>query len=150
MNSQVDTVYLVHYDTSFEPVSGPADVIDLLNDDADMINPQGTQGMRYCFGVQDFANDNHPMREPVLRVDLDPETGAGALRWLAGGLIGVEHDYEPQALRVCASSATGLVFVPAWEARVSYRTARTAAERYIATGARPDNVAWVWAAPEPW
>lgn len=142
MSDWGDTVYLVHYDTSFEPVAGPEDVAELFDDDADMINPQSTQGMRYFFGVQDSASDDHPMQVPLLRVDLDPAIGAGALRWLADGLVGVEDGYEPQTLHVCASSATDLVFVPAVEARVSYRTARTAASRYIATGARPDNVVW--------
>ena len=83
------------------------------------------------------------MREPALRVDLDPETGAGALRWLSDNLVGVEDGYTPQVVVVCESSAEPLVWVPASIGRVSYETARAAAERYVATGALPDNVTWV-------
>jgi hypothetical protein len=143
MNSRTDEVYLVHYDTSYEPVPDADAIAALLDDDYDMINPQGTQGMSYFLGVQDSENDNHPIREPVLRVDLDPETGAGALRWLPDDLVGVEEGYTPQVVVVCESSAVPLVRVPASIGRVSYQTARAAAERYVATGRLPDNVTWI-------
>lgn len=147
MSSRIDAVYLIHYDTSYEPVPDAGAVVSLFDDDYDMINPQGTQGMSYFLGVQDSENDNHPMNEPVLRVDLDPETGAGALRWLLDNLIGVEDGYTPRVVVVCESSAEPLVWVPASIGRVSYETARAAAERYIATGTLPDNVTWVEAEP---
>lgn len=142
MTSRTDAVFLIHYDTSYEPIATPRDLNELLDDDADMINPQGTRGMRYFLGVQDSDDDDHPLREPTLRLDLDPETGAAALRWLDSDLIGVESGYVPRPLQVCESSASDLVIVAAAEARVSYGAARAAAERYIATGERPDNVAW--------
>lgn len=135
--------YMIHYDVSYEPVHGPADVRELFDDDADMVNPQGTRGMTYFLGVADSDDADRPMRNAVLRVDLDPASGAGAIRWLPEGLIGVEAGYEPQSLQVCESSATALVDVPAAIGRVSYQTARQAAERYIATGALPDNVTWI-------
>lgn len=138
----VAAVYLIHYDTSFEPVSSPDDVADLLDDDADMINPQGTQGMSYFLGVQDSDDDNHPMREPVLRIDLDPEIGSAAVRWLPDGTVGVEEGYTPQAFRVCESSASDLASIPASIGLVSYEAARRTAEQYIATGERPSNVTW--------
>jgi len=146
-SNRIDAVFLVHYDTSYEPVADADDMASLIDDDADMINPQGTQGMSYWLGVQDSDNEDHPMREPVLRVDLDPETGAGALRWLADHLVGVEDGYTPQVVVVCESSADPLVWVPASIGRVSYDAARAAAVRYIETGRLPENVTWVDAEP---
>jgi hypothetical protein len=123
-------------------VADADDLAALLDDDATMTNPQGTHGMAYWLGVRDSDSDDHPMREPVLRVDLDPETGAGALRWLADSLVGVEDGYAPTAVGVCESSAEPLAWVPASIAQVSYQAARAAAIRYVESGRRPDNVAW--------
>ena len=134
--------YMIHYDVSYEPVRDRADVQDLFDDDADMVNPQGTRGMAYFLGVADGGDADRPMRDAAMRVDLDPASGAGAVRWLPEGLIGIEDGYVSRPLRVCESSAADLVEVPAAIGRVSYRAAREAAERYIATGARPDNVTW--------
>jgi hypothetical protein len=78
--SKIDAAFIIHYDTSYEPVMDADDLASLLDDDATMTNPQGTHGMAYWIGRQDSDSDDHPMREPTLRVDLDPGTGAGALR----------------------------------------------------------------------
>ena len=143
MIDRIDSVYLVHYDTTFEPIADADEMTTLLDEDADMINPQGTHGMSYTIGVQDSEDDDHPMREPMLRVDLDPETGAGALRWLPDNLIGVEDGYTPQVVVVCESSADPLVWIPTTIGRVSYETACEAASRYVASGTLPANVRWV-------
>ncbi|MFG3343405.1 Imm1 family immunity protein [Glycomyces sp. NPDC048151] len=140
--SRIDAAFVIHYDTSYEPVADASDLTSLLDDDATMTNPQGTHGMAYWLGVRDSDDEDHPMREPVLRVDLDPETGAGALRWLADDLIGIEEGYTPRVVTVCESSAQPLAWVPVSVARVSYETARAAAVRYIETGRLPDNVSW--------
>ncbi|MCC3762591.1 hypothetical protein K3N28_05845 [Glycomyces sp. TRM65418] len=141
--SQFDAVFVVQHDINYEPIADPDDLSGLFNEDAEVPNPQGTHGMSYLVGVQDSADEDQPMREPVLRVDLDPETGAGALRWLPDDLVGVEEGYTPQVVIVSEASTEPLVWVPTSIARVSYETACTAAERYVATGSLPDNVTWV-------
>jgi hypothetical protein len=140
---------VLRYDTVYETIDSPETLEDCFDDDAGMRNPSGTYGIRYWLGVRDSGDEDQPMRDPVLCVDLDPEAGTGALRWIAGDLIGVEEDYTPMVVTVAANFGEPLVWVPAREARVSYTAARAAALRYVETGARPDTVSWVEAtAPE--
>lgn len=145
--SPADATYIVHYDVVYEPVHQAEEIGQILDEDANTTNPQGSGGITYWLGRRDSDDENHPLREPVLRVDVDPETGAGAVRWLPDNLVGVEQDYAPTVVIVSESSADPLVWIPPAIGRVSYAAAREAAERYIATGARPDNVTWIEAEP---
>lgn len=142
-SSAIDAVYMVQQDITYEPVHDTGDLRDLLDGDAETTNASGTHGFTYWLGHRDSPDDDRPMRSPELRVDLDPETGAGALRWLPDALVGVDEDYEAKVLIVSEDDEHELVWIPPTIARVSYETARAAAERYIETGARPDNVTWI-------
>jgi hypothetical protein len=117
---------------AIEDVDELAEVFDEL---AILPNSRSSYGRAYWLG---------PAGEPpVLRVDLDPETGAGAARWLVDDLVGAEDGYQPRVVIVAEALDEPLVWVPPTLARVSYETARAVAERYIDTGARPDNVTWI-------
>ncbi|GAA2275590.1 hypothetical protein GCM10009853_032150 [Glycomyces scopariae] len=139
---------VLRYDTVYETIDDPKTLEECFDDDAGMRTPAGTYGIRYWLGKRDSEDEDHPMREPVLRVDLDPESGAGALRWLPDDLIGVEDDYTPAVVTVAEDFGQPLVWVPAAEARVSYTAARTAALRYAQTRRRPDTVTWIETTPD--
>lgn len=66
-----------------------------------MTNPQGTHGMACFLGVQDSEDEDRPMGAPTLRVDLDPETGAGAVRWLPDDLVNRAAGVDPDLARTC-------------------------------------------------
>jgi hypothetical protein len=127
--------FLLRVESVEETVEDADELEQVFDELAVLPNTRGSYGRAYWLG---------PVGEPpALRVDLDPTTGAGAARWLVDDLIAVEHGYEPQLVIVAEELDEPLVWIPPAIGRVSYEAARTAAERYIATGSRPDNVTWV-------
>lgn len=118
-----------------ETVDDADELMQVFDELATLPNSRDTFGRAYWLG---------PTREePELRVDLDPETGAGAVRWLVDDLVGVEDGYEPRAVIVAEKTDEPLVWIPPVIARVSYAAARAAAIEYVETGRRPDGLDWV-------
>ena len=127
---------------SVEETIEDADELDQVLDELAVLpNSRGTLGRAYWLG---------PVGEPPsLRVDLDPETGAGAVRWLVDDLIGVEADYAPRVVIVAEALDEPLVWVPPAIARVSYAAARAAALQYVESGRRPSGLDWIEPVEEP-
>lgn len=132
---------VVRVESVEETVDGADELAEVFDELAILPNSRRSYGRAYWLGPEG--------EPPALRVDLDPETGAGAARWLVDDLVGVEEGYEPRVVIVAEALGKPLVWVPPAIARVSYETARAAAERYVETGTRPDNVMWVEDASGP-
>jgi hypothetical protein len=130
---------IVHWDVCFESVPTPEALEALFDEDRIMLNPAGTRGVAYWLGPGDAENHSRPLEEKVLRVDLDPATGAGAARW-QGGLVAVEPGYTATPFGVWGENE--FEAVPIGVARVSYATARRIAVEYVKHGSRPEWISW--------
>lgn len=130
---------IVHWDVCFESVPTPEALEALFDEDRIMLNPAGTRGVAYWLGPGDAENHSRPLEEKVLRVDLDPATGAGAARW-QGGLVAVEPGYTATPFGVWGENE--FEAVPIGVARVSYATARRIAVEYVKHGSRPEWLSW--------
>ncbi|GIG62591.1 hypothetical protein Lfu02_69630 [Longispora fulva] len=76
-----------------------------------------------------------------LRIDIDPEMGRAAVRWLPDGTH--VQELEPTTtLTVIESADAADVIIPAELAVVSIPTARTIAVSFAADGQRPTGVSW--------
>jgi hypothetical protein len=128
--------FVVRYDGTTEPIDGPDDIAQIIDECAEEPNDRGTHGRTYLLGRE--GDDG-----PALRVDLDPDTGAGAVRWLVDDLIGVEPAYEPRVVIVAEEPGAELAWIPPTIARASYGAARAAAVLYVETGRQPGNLDWV-------
>lgn len=130
---------VVHWDGCFETVPSPAALAQLFDE-----NAAGGRAMAYFLGPGNAATRSRLLRSVALRVDLDPDTGAGAARW-GSGMVAVEPGYTAASLEVWEAGA--LVPVAQDVARVSYTNARRLAIAYVATAARPGGVLWAPAPP---
>jgi hypothetical protein len=127
--------FLLRVESVEETIEDADELEQVLDELAVLPNSRGSLGRAYWLG---------PVGEPpLLRVDLDPETGAGAARWLVDDLIGVEDGYQPRVVIVAEALDEPLVWVPPAIARVSYAAARVAALQHIETGRRPGGLAWI-------
>lgn len=127
--------YTLRVESVEETIDDADELAQVFDELATLPNSRDTLGRAYWLGPAG--------EEPELRVDLDPETGAGAARWLADELIGVEDDYEPRLVIVAEALGEPLMWVPPALARVSYAAARAAAIEYVETGRCPDGLDWV-------
>lgn len=129
------TEFVLRVESVEETLEDADELAQILDELAVLPNSRGTFGRAYWLG---------PIgKPPTLRVDLDPETGAGAVRWLTDDLIGIELGYEPRIVVVAEQLHEPLAWVPPRIARVSYSAARETALRYLETGSRPENLTWV-------
>jgi hypothetical protein len=107
--------------------------------------PHGDRGQTIYLGRVDSAEELAADLDDgsvELRVDIDVDAERAALRWLPGGVYGVE--LAPAGpLAVMERELGGLITVPAELARVGPATARRAAIEYVVTGRRPTGVEWV-------
>jgi hypothetical protein len=130
------TGFAIRVESVEETVDDADELVQVFDELATLPNSRDTFGRAYWLGP--------PGQPAELRVDLDPETGAGAARWLVDDLVGVEDGYAPQVVIVAEALDEPLVWVPPMIARVSYAAAaRAAALRYVEIGRRPDVLAWV-------
>ncbi|MGH8794282.1 MAG: Imm1 family immunity protein [Stackebrandtia sp.] len=117
-------------------MSSPGEVERFLTERAEMYNNWGTRGMTYWIGPHD--TDDAP-----LRIDMDPDAGAAAVRWLPDGGVGIKAGYQHgQPLKVCESSDEELMTIPAELVCASIDAAQRAAVEYVRTGQRPANLEW--------
>jgi len=115
-------------------ISYPAEAGQHYDRATEKILPHGRSSQSLFFGRTDGVHE--------LRVDVDPDVGRAAVRWLSDGTHGVE--LEPDGpIVVMWSVDDALETVPAELARVSTATARRAVTEYVATGKRPRCVEWV-------
>lgn len=135
---------IVHWDECYESVPTPEALEAHFEEDKIMINPAGTRAVAYWLGPGDAQAPSRPMEAKILRVDLDPATGAGAARW-QGNLIAVEPGYTATPFGVWGEG--DFEAVPHDVARVSYDTARRIAVEYVKCGTRPEWISWVQGHP---
>lgn len=133
--------FVLRVDDVILDVEGPDDLAEILDELALTPNRTGSYGRAYWLAP--VTDTERPRWAPALRVDLDPQTGAGAARWLDGDLTGVESGYEAQVVIVSEAPGEPLVWVPPTIARASYAAARASVLRYVETGRRPGNLRWI-------
>ncbi|MCD0444277.1 hypothetical protein LO763_11655 [Glycomyces sp. A-F 0318] len=127
----------VRWDINQEPLASAEEAAAFIDEQLAMVNPHGTHSVTLWFGPEGAKRRDMP-----LRIDLDPEAGAAAVRWVPEGLIAVDPDLEPRDITVCQSSDRPLVIIPAALARTGIETARQIAIDYVRTGQRPDGIEW--------
>jgi hypothetical protein len=150
----------IWWDVAGENFADPDELVAFIVETLNLVNPQGTRGLTFWMGPDDAERKDMP-----LRLDLDPEPGAGpftsfeeiaelpeitlatvsgaaAVSWLPDDLVAVEANFEGRDIAVMEDSGQGLVTVPAARARVSVPSAISAAVDYLRTGDRPANVSW--------
>jgi hypothetical protein len=127
----------VRWDINQEPLASAEEAEAFIAEQLQMVNPHGTHSVTLWFGPEGTKRRDMP-----LRIDLDPEAGAAAVRWLPDGLIAVDPGLEPRDITVCESSDRPLVTIPAALARTSIDTAQQIAVGYIRADRRPTNIQW--------
>ena len=128
----------IQYDSSSVAVDTGDEAEEFLRNAQEIRNNWGTRGMTFWLGPAGADPDDFP-----LRIDLDPDACAAAIRWIPEDLVGVVPDFEGQAIRVLEDSSEPLVDIPADLVHADLETARRVAARYVETGERPDLVQWV-------
>lgn len=129
--------YRIWWDIADHTVHTGDDVRQFLTDSADKVNNWGTRGMSYLLGPADDEVDDFP-----LRIDVDPDAGAAAIRWLPDNLVAVTDYHHGAPIHVLEDSGDPLVEIPAELVRATINTAKTAAAEYVDTGQRPASLTW--------
>jgi hypothetical protein len=127
----------VRWDINQEPLATAEETAAFIDEQLKMVNPHGTHSVTLWLGPEGAKRRDMP-----LRLDIDPEAGAAAVRWIPDGLVAVEPEVEPRDLSVCESSDKPLVTIPANVARTSIETARQIAIDYVTTDAMPSRIVW--------
>lgn len=130
--------YEIQYDISSVPVDTGDEAEEFLRNAQEIRNNWGKRGMTFWLGPADADPDDFP-----LRIDIDPDADAAAIRWIPENLVGVVPGFESRPIRVLEDSSEPLVDIPANLVHSDLETARNAAARYIETGERPDLVQWM-------
>lgn len=127
----------VRWDVDQESLATPEEAAAFIDEQLAMVNPHDTHSVTLWFGPEGSKRRDMP-----LRVDLDPEAGAAAVRWTPEGLVAVEPGFEARDIMVCESSDKALAAIPASLACTSVATARRIAVDYVREGAMPTGIVW--------
>src|SRR5690606_1550349 len=139
---------IIHWDICYEYHHDSSSLAEHFDYDVLLVNPEETHAISYWLAPGSQEEAQHALPPgflPHLRVDLDPDIGAGAARWFPGRVYEMaaeEEGYQPQGFRSWGSGST-MTIVPGSIARVSYATARRLALEYADTGRQPIGVRWV-------
>lgn len=130
----------IMWDVSITPTPTGAAVHEWFDAHLRMLNPQGTRGYTVRLGPDD-ADEVDAM---PLRIDVDPDAGRAAVRWLPEHLLAAALPPADQPLRVSEwTDYDGLIEIPGQLARVDVATAVALAAAYVDSGERPAGVEWV-------
>lgn len=127
----------VRWDINEEPITNAAALAAFFDEQLQMVNPFGTRSVSVWLGPEGAKRRDMP-----LRLDLDPDTGLAAVRWLPDHTHATEPGIEPRDITVCEASDKPMITIPAAIAQVSITTARTIANDYVQGDQKPNIVTW--------
>lgn len=131
--------YVIQWDVAERDVGNGDEVLEFFVERAGLVNNWGTRGMTYWLGPAGAEPEDFP-----LRVDIDPDAEAAAIRWLPDDLVGVDTEFhQNKPIHVLEDSGDPLVEIPAELVCTSIDTAKKVAAEYVETGQRPTCVDWV-------
>lgn len=128
--------YIVWWDINDQILSDAEEAAAFLDQQSVIVNNWGTRGFALWFGVVTDGWMGGP-----LRVDLDPDVGRAALRWIPDGTHAVELAPEGPIM-VLEDSGKPLVEISGELARVSLGKAWEAVREYVTTGEKPACTRW--------
>lgn len=127
----------IQWDIADTSVDTGTEAIEFIDEQSTLFNNWGTHAFALWFGPAGTAWSELP-----LRIDIDPDAGAAAIRWLPDNLVAVTDYHYGAPIHVLEDSGDPLVEIPAELVRASIDTAKAAAAEYVDTGQRPTGFIW--------
>lgn len=128
----------IQWDISATAVDTGDEAVTFIDEQSEMYNNWGTTGIALFFGPEGVDWADLP-----LRIDMDPDAGLAAIRWLPDNLAGIVPEFHHgQSIWVLEDSGDPLVEIPAELVGASIDTAKRVVAEYVETGQRPTLVTW--------
>lgn len=128
----------IQWDIADHTVESGGEAVEFIDDQSTRLNNWGTRGFALSFGP-----DGTDWADLPLRIDIDPDADAAAIRWIPDNLIGgADRPHHGGPIRVLEDSGDPLVEIPAELVRFNLAEAKRVAAEYVETGQRPTSITW--------